>query len=252
MIKKTITIGIPAFNEEKNIKDTFLTVTSAHKKFKDLNLEIIIINDGSKDRTAEIANEIASLNKNVFVIHNEINEGLGVGFRKALKIAKGEYFLFVPGDNDLPLELLFSLFAEIGKADIIISYFLNREVRGRIRNTLSTLYNTIYMITFGVFLFYINGPAIYLTEKLRLANLKANRFSIVVEATIKMLCSGATFIEVAGSLQTGSDGSTALSLKNLFEVAKAYFLLIWEVKFKNRHFYRKIPVRIYSDQSKNF
>ena len=242
-MKKTLTIGIPAYNEEKNIRDTFLTITKAHKKFKDLNLDIIIINDGSKDRTAEIADEIASLNKNVLVIHNEINEGLGVGFRKALASAKGEYFLFVPGDNDLPVELLVSLFAEIGKADIIISYFLNREVRGRIRNTISIIYNTVYMVTFGVFVFYINGPAIYHTEKLKQLNLNANRFSIIVEATIKILCSGATFLEVPGKLQTGSNGSTAMSFRNLREVIKAFFLLIWEVKYKNKNKYSNPPVR---------
>jgi glycosyltransferase involved in cell wall biosynthesis len=242
-MKESLTIFIPAFNESKNIEKTIATINKAHKTSRNLTLEIIIVNDGSTDDTGLIADKLSRANKTISVIHNKENQGLGAGFRKALSEAHGKYFLFVPGDNDLPRELLSALFKNAGQADLVVSYFLNREVRGRIRNTISTLYNTIYMITFGVFLFYINGPCVYPTERLRKANLKSNRFSIVVEATIKLLCSGGTFLEVAGHLQTGAEGSTALSFRNLTEVFKAYFALIWEVKIKNRHLYMKVPVR---------
>jgi hypothetical protein len=101
------------------------------------------------------------------------------------------------------------------------------------------------MITFGIFVQYINGPCVYPTEKMKTLDLKCNRFSIVVETTIKLLRSGCTYYEVAGYMQKGLAGSTSLSFRNLMEVMTSYLRLIKEVKLANDGKYNKWPKRVY-------
>jgi len=239
-----ISIFIPAFNEAENIAATVETVRRAATQCGCENLQLLIVNDGSTDSTGLVATELASRIPNVTVIEHRTNQGLGAGFRNALAKATCERFLIVPGDNDISLDLLSSLFQNAYRADMVLSYFVNKEERGVTRNVISLVFGAIYMITFGIFVQYINGPCVYPTERLRRLDLRANRFSIVVEATIKLLCSGATYYEVAGYMQNGLAGSTSLSLRNLAEVIRSYMRLVYEIKFARRTEYGKRPLRV--------
>lgn len=239
-----ITCFVPSFNEEENIADTVASIMTASNT-TNVPVEILAVVDGGNDSTEMILNELAKSTPEVRVVVNKTNMGLGYSFRKALKLSKGDKFLIVPGDNDMSVDLLTDLFANSNRAELIMAYFLNRETRGIRRNIISNVFASIYMITFRVFVIYINGPCIYPKEKLLSLDLKSNRFSIVVEATIKLLKLGCSYYEVPGYMQKGLAGSSSLSFRNLAEVIRSYLRLFFEVnlKFKNR--YSKSPQRIY-------
>jgi len=239
-----ISVFIPAFNEAANLAATVDTVMAAAGRAGCTDLQIIIVNDGSRDATGAIAADFASRMANVTVVEHATNQGLGTGFRDALAIATCDRFLIVPGDNDISLDLLCALFKNAYRADMVLSYFVNKEARGVARNVISLIFGAIYMITFGIYVQYINGPCVYPTDRLRRINLRANRFSIVVEATIKLLCSGASYYEVAGYMQKGLAGSTSLSLRNLTEVVRSYLRLVYEIKFARRREFAKRPHRV--------
>lgn len=239
-----ITIFIPAFNEAANIAATINTVLAAAEQTSFRNLEIIVVNDGSRDTTGSVVRDLAARLPGITLVDFETNRGLGAGFRAALAAASRERFLIVPGDNDMSQDLLVALLDNAYRADMILSYFVNKEERGVARNVVSLLFGAIYMITFGIFVQYINGPCVYPTARLRELRLKADRFSIVVEATIKLLCSGATYYEVAGYMQNGLAGSTSLSVRNLLEVVKSYVRLVYEIKITRRSEYSRRPRRI--------
>lgn len=239
-----ITIFIPAFNEAANIATTVETVLNAASKTLQEIPEIIVVNDGSRDSTGALVRDLAARYSGITLIDFETNRGLGAGFRAALAAASGDRILIVPGDNDMSEDLLMALFQNAYRADMILSYFVNKEERGVARNVVSLVFGAIYMITFGIFVQYINGPCVYPTARLRQLSLKADRFSIVVEATIKLLCSGATYYEVAGYMQNGLAGSTSLSLRNLFEVVKSYVRLVYEIKVARRADYSQRPLRV--------
>lgn len=238
-----VTAAIMALNEQKNLRATVdnLLLAAANTS---IALEIIIVNDGSTDGTGDLAESLAKSHGNIRVIHHPVNQGLGVNVKDALAMASAPKFIIVPGDNDMSAALLEQLFSYHDKADVIMSYFLNREVRGRIRNIISAVFNLIYMSTFNVFVQYINGPCIYPTARLKKLSLHANRFSIVVEMTIKMLCSGCTYHEVCGYMGTGLQGSTSLSWRNLREVVAMYLWLCWEVKVSKKSDFAVSPKRL--------
>ena len=96
------------------------------------------------------------------------------------------------------------------------------------------------MLSFGVYVFYINGPAIYPTSLLKNFNLKSNRFSIISEMNVKALRSGVTYIEVPGHMKRGAERSTALSFTNFLEVMLNYLTLVLDSYYKSREIF-KLP-----------
>ena len=210
----------------------------------DLDIEILVIDDGSVDRTAQIVRELSRRHRNVRFLQNPVNIGLGASIRRAIAEAKGEKFLFVPGDNDLPPSTLEMLFGNAYLADVVMCYFLNDECRGRMRFLVSNIFMLIYTTLFDLYVQYINGPAVYPVNRLRELDLYSTRFSIVAEINVKLLRQGVSFAEVPSYRQTGLHGSTSLSLKSLLEAAKVLLKVFSDVHLRHRGRYSSRPVRI--------
>src|SRR4030043_242488 len=89
-MNKSITIMVPAYNEEKNLEKAVAKYNRvARQFFKDY--EILIFDDGSADKTGVIADRIASKNQRVRVTHNKKNVGLGYNYRTGFRLAKKNY-----------------------------------------------------------------------------------------------------------------------------------------------------------------
>jgi glycosyltransferase involved in cell wall biosynthesis len=239
-----VSVGICCYNEEKYLSITVDTVLRAAEEAGISDIDLIIVNDGSTDRTAEVIEQLKEKYPFIRPLHHGGNEGLGKSIRGAMEMANYDKLCFIPGDNDMSLQMIRDLFINRDKADVLITYFVNKEFRGKVRNIVSTLYQWFYMCVFNTYVLYLNGPGLYPTQKIRKLNLKSNRMSIHAELHVKLLCSGCTFYEVPGYMQTGLEGTYSLTWKNFFEVIKMYLWMVYEVKFKTRSFYNKTPVRI--------
>lgn len=84
----SLSVFFPCYNEEENVERTTLSAIRACERLVD-DYEIIIVNDGSKDRTGAIADRLAAEHINVRAVHNDPNLGYGGalqrGFREATK-----------------------------------------------------------------------------------------------------------------------------------------------------------------------
>lgn len=241
-----ISVMIPALNEERHLANTVRDIKQAAKDCGDIKLDIIVVNDGSTDGTQGIADNLAAQHRDVRVVHNKTNIGVGASFQKVIKLPDLlDKFVLVAGDNDMPPDLMRDLFRNCHRADLTFAYFLNREERGVRRNIVSLIYNAIHMIGFSVFIMYISGPCIYPTRLLRTFSIKSARFSIPVELTVKCLRQGSTFIELPGYMQTGVKGSSALSYRNLYDVVLSFFKLFIEIHFTDKESFKKSGVRIH-------
>jgi cellulose synthase/poly-beta-1,6-N-acetylglucosamine synthase-like glycosyltransferase len=100
-----VTICVPAYNEEKTIEETVYSILDLD--YPQDKIEIIIANDGSKDKTKQVAEEIIRANKdrNIILI-NQRNKGKGAAMNNALKIAKGEFFIPLDADSIVSPEAL--------------------------------------------------------------------------------------------------------------------------------------------------
>ena len=83
----SLSVFFPCYNEEANVERTTLAALDACRKITD-DFEVIIVDDGSRDRTGEIADRLATEHPEVRVVHNRPNQGYGgalqAGFRAAL------------------------------------------------------------------------------------------------------------------------------------------------------------------------
>jgi glycosyltransferase involved in cell wall biosynthesis len=113
-------IVIPAFNESARIPATLESVVS-FVRAQGLSAEVIVVNDGSRDATAEAVRSFAQQAPEVRLIENPGNRGKGFSVRNGLLQALGEVVLFTDADLSAPIEEASLLFAAIaGGADIAI------------------------------------------------------------------------------------------------------------------------------------
>lgn len=93
-----LTIVIPAYNEERSIGNTLEEVAGYLMK-KKIPYEVIIVDDGSKDRTVENAGARSNLFNNFKILKNIANKGKGYSVKRGVLSAEGDYILFMDADN---------------------------------------------------------------------------------------------------------------------------------------------------------
>lgn len=124
-----LSIIIPAYNEENRLPNTLEQIFSFLSK-QGYSYEVLVIENGSADRTFEIAKEFTKQFKNLIVIHEE-NRGKGNAVKRGMLEAKGEYRFICDADLSMPIdELSKFLPPQLNDFDIAIG---SREAEGAIR-----------------------------------------------------------------------------------------------------------------------
>ncbi len=112
--KMQFSIIIPCYNEAKLISSTLDQVENFFKS-KNWSFEIIVIDDGSTDQTAELASKF-----NIKLLKNEKNQGKGYSISRGVQASSGELILFTDADLSTPIEELEKLLLFIPEYDIVI------------------------------------------------------------------------------------------------------------------------------------
>lgn len=119
--KKSLSIFFPAFNEEKNVEKSVKKAIEVAKKITN-DYEIIVIDDGSIDNTASIADKLAKNNPKIVVIHHKKNQGYGGALITGIKTAKKDLIFFSDIDLQFNLKELIKFMKYIEKYDAVIGY----------------------------------------------------------------------------------------------------------------------------------
>lgn len=115
-----VTVIIPAFNDEKRIVPTLEKVVG-FLEAQSYTSEILVVTDGSTDRTVAVSESFISRFQNMRVIYFPFNKGKGFGVKEGMMAARGEYRLFMDADSATPVEYLTPFLEELKKgADIVI------------------------------------------------------------------------------------------------------------------------------------
>ena len=206
--RPTVTILLPAYNEAAIISDS-LNILCKHMSAlnEKYDWDILIVNDGSKDGTAEIADNLAKTLPNVSIHHNKVNKNLGGALRAGFEIAKGEYIVVLDIDLSFGPDHVETLVdAAIDQdADIVIaSPYMKGGKTTNIpfhRLLMSKVLNKIMRFTSGINIHSFTGMArAYKKEFLDTLNLKTSTYSINPEIIQKARILRGRIIEVPGHL----------------------------------------------------
>ena len=103
----SFSVVIPAYNEESGIAEIMQRVIAVREPLQEVGVdrfELIIVDDGSRDKTAQIASDIAADNDNILIIHHEVNRGYGAALKTGFNQASGELIGFLDADGTYPPE----------------------------------------------------------------------------------------------------------------------------------------------------
>jgi len=150
-VNKSLSVVVPAYNEEKCIADTVNRIYGfLAKNFE--NYEIIVVDDGSTDRTCEIISGICNKIKNLKLMKNVKNLGKGESVKRGMLSAISEYILFSDADLSTPIEEVrnFLDFARKGEEIIIGSRALKQanilKKQSFLRQNMGRVFNFIVQI----------------------------------------------------------------------------------------------------------
>jgi len=243
-MNKTLTVIVPAYNEETNIEGAGREILAAAQNANFEYYEILLFDDGSTDKTGEIIDRLSRENNHFKPVHNSPNRGFGYCCSKGVELARMNYISILPGDNEISDYSVKEMFKAVGNADIIAPFTMNVEVRPRSRVLISNTYIYIMNLLFRCDLHYYTGPAIHRKDLLKTMPLQITNFAFVSTVMVRLVRLGYSFVEVPMYIRNRTKGkSKAFRLGHIISVLWTIAKLFWEVEIAKRKKYSNFPVK---------
>ena len=144
----SLSVFFPCFNEQEAIiplTEKTLSVLSDHV----LDFEIILVNDGSTDGTAETIDRLAETHDAVRVVHHAQNMGYGAALQSGFRAATKDYVFYTDGDGQFDIAEITTLFPLIEKFDIVSAYRIQRQ-EGLLRKTNAFFWTRLVCLLFDL------------------------------------------------------------------------------------------------------
>ena len=124
-----LSVFLPSYNEGESIADVVVAVKNVLEKIAD-NWELIVVDDGSKDATGEIAKGLSLKEPRIKLLTHKTNEGYGATLKTGFYVSKYPWIAFIDSDGQFNFEEIESLIKKQKetKADLVIGYYKKRRV----------------------------------------------------------------------------------------------------------------------------
>ena len=156
-LTESLSIIIPAFNEEARLPETIRGIEAYFHGKRPVFFEILIVDDGSRDATVQVAESASGSDAAIRVLRNPENKGKGYSVRHGMLEAKGEWLLFSDADLSTPMAELEKLWAALqrdGSTVAIGSRALDRSLIGvhqpGFRETAGKIFNFVMRVVIGL------------------------------------------------------------------------------------------------------
>lgn len=126
IVPGSLSVILPAYNEEELISSTIMDVMSVLSSWM-RDFEVIVINDGSKDRTDEIVADLASYDPRLRLINHPVNKGYGAALVTGFESVTKEFAFFMDSDGQFDIRDLARFFPLTQEYDAVLGYRINRQ-----------------------------------------------------------------------------------------------------------------------------
>ncbi len=213
---------VPSYNEAANLGGTVAEIEASAREAGLASFEIVLVDDGSSDGTAEVIQGLAEAKPYVRPVINPRNLGLGGAYKAGVAAAGGIHVMMVPGDNAHPAHGISPIIAAVDTADMVIPYVTNPEVRSFPRRLASRGFVVIMNALFDLKVPYYNGLVVHRLDLLREIEIETDSFAYQAEAVVKLLKRGADFQTVGVEINIREPGNTkAFRVSNVVNVLRA-------------------------------
>ena len=142
----SVSFFCPAYNDAGNLPDLIPTVVEFLQK-NSQKFEIVIIDDGAKDGTGRVADEMAQKYPGVRVIHHPKNKGYNATLKEGFENAKYDYVMYTDGDNQYDVRE-FEPYLYLLKTNDVLAGFAIKKAVSNFRKFQSFVHNTLINILF--------------------------------------------------------------------------------------------------------
>jgi len=247
-ITHSVSFVVPALNEEKVVEGVVRQI-HANVDSRIATYEIVLIDDGSTDRTGQIMDTLARELPSVRALHNKPNIGLGASYRCGVNESKYDYVMMLCGDGGLPASSLPPVIAKIGSADIVVPYMTNlRQIKTPLRYAISRAYTHVLNVLSGQRLNYYNGLPVHRRALLMSTPMASSGFGFQGEILVQLLRAGHSYTQVGVLGSETTNKTSVFRLKNVFSVARTLLRLIRLIVAGQRASDRK-PSRLHTPGS---
>jgi glycosyltransferase involved in cell wall biosynthesis len=231
-----LSVFFPCYNEEKNILNTFHQALSVIKEITP-KWEILFIDDGSKDHTAQVLEKIhQQYPKNTKIITHHPNRGYGAAFKSGFYNAQYEWIAFTDADGQFDFSEIknFISVQKQTRADLVIGYYLSRQVSQSVILT-SKIWELIVFVLFGLKVTDIDCGFKLVNKKVidTIPKLEAERGAFISsEFLIKAKRSGFKITEIGVHHYPRTEGqATGRNLKVIIKSFTDLFRLWFKMNF---------------------
>ena len=142
-----LSIFFPFWDEQENIEAVIKKAVLVAEKVAE-KWEIIMVDDGSSDKTLEIAKKLAKNDSRLVVVSHSSNRGYGAALKTGLLAAKYDLIVFNDGDGQFDLSEVEKFFERMGNADMVIGY-RKKRVDSPLRHILMNMLKVWDLVLFG-------------------------------------------------------------------------------------------------------
>ena len=213
-----LSLVLPLYNEEEGIREIVSDLLKEFKRWT-IQCELVLVNNGSTDSTAQILEELAERFSTVRVVHVPVNLGYGWGILCGFQAATSPIMGFMCGDGQVVPEDVERVYQRLVEEDLDISKVVRvSRADGWQRKMMSNIYNVLFRILFNVPSHDINGTPKFMRrhcyEKL---NLTSKDWFIDAEIMIKATKAHYKIGEVPVDFHPRTNGCSNVKWTTAFE-----------------------------------
>jgi len=230
-----LSVFFPAYNDSGTIASMVIrTVQTASKLTPDF--EVIVVDDGSADGTADIADELARTYPQVRAVHHPINRDYGAALQTGFRSAKKELIFYTDGDAQYDPTELTLLWQRIGDADLVNGYKISRADPMH-RIFIGRVYHHVVSLMFGLKLRDVDCDFRLMRRTIfERINLEKTSGIICVEMMKKIQDAGFRIVEVpVHHFHRAYGTSQFFNFRRLARVARDLMLLWYALVVRRTH-----------------